>query len=293
MFVNFVTSKPNCSHMIHTCLLSMSLLVVVMVSNGQQASLKPETAQEISSQAQLPYSFDQPDIRFVSIPENEIAEQLNNKPLYKASTKKGKLNGAWQSWYQNGMPCDSGTLVSGLPDGVWKHWDSEGNLLSVRTYHADKFERINHEIRRYHPRKVTFPLVHLYKKNETWARQFLHASYSFKKTPWRTDDHSINNLVTSNITAGNKYRPVFDHSLHHGLYKNLFANGAVKDSGYYKDGLKEGPWMHRAVNGWVSQGVYAHGTKVREWKTYDSAGKLQEIDFYTSSGKLKWTKRFK
>lgn len=286
----FVVLYSNGSHMNHTLLVSMSLFFFLL-SPAQQLNHNAEAWMEIPVQAQFNSILsgkEMPD----HIRHDEVEEQLNNKPLYRSGSKNGKLNGAWQSWYQNGRLCDSGTLVKGLPDGVWKHWDKEGRLLAVRTYHADKYHRIRHEIMRYHPRRVTYPLVVLYRKDEAAAKKYLHASYSFAKTPWKEDSHSITRLVTNNITTGNSYRPVFDHSLHHGLYKNFFSNGALKDSGYYQDGLKQGPWVHRTEKGMVSKGMYSQGKKVKEWKVYDADGRLKEIDFYTSSGKMKWKKSF-
>src|SRR5262245_27522270 len=68
-----------------------------------------------------------------------LQHQLNNKPLFSTATRNHKLHGDWQSWYQNGLLCDSGRFVNGLPDGLWKYWNKKGELIAIRTYSADKY----------------------------------------------------------------------------------------------------------------------------------------------------------
>lgn len=225
--------------------------------------------------------------------QGTINERLNNKPLFAANVKNGKLHGSWQSWYQNGMLCDSGRLVRGLPDGVWKYWDVSGQLMAVRAYSADKYHRVRNEMIRYHPKRVTFPLVTLYQKNKQMAIKYLDAAYSFDNAGTKENGWSLPGLITKNISPGNIYRPVFDHALHHGVFMNFFPDGTVKDSGYYKNGLRHGVWFHRDIEKELKyKGIYVNGIKVKEWKSYNTSGKLQELVFYTSRGKLKWRKQF-
>ncbi|MGZ8511464.1 MAG: toxin-antitoxin system YwqK family antitoxin [Chitinophagaceae bacterium] len=225
--------------------------------------------------------------------QGTINERLNDNPLFAANVKNGKLHGSWQSWYQNGMRCDSGKLVRGLPDGVWRYWDDSGQLIAVRTYNADKYHRVRNEMIRYHPKRVSFPLTVLYQKNKQLAIKYLDAAYSFDNAGRTGKDRSLPELVTKNIMPGNIYRPVFDHALHHGLFMNFFPDGTVKDSGYYKNGLKHGVWFHRdKVRELKYKGIYFNGIKVKEWKSYNASGKLQELSFYTSRGILKWRKQF-
>jgi antitoxin component YwqK of YwqJK toxin-antitoxin module len=225
--------------------------------------------------------------------EGTINERLNNNPLFTAGVKNGKLHGKWQSWYQNGVLCDSGRLVRGLPDGEWRYWDDNGQLIAVRSYSADKYQRVSNEMIRYHPKRVSFPLTVLYQKNKQLARKYLDASYSFANTGTKEEGGSLPELIAKNIAPGNFYRPVFDHALHHGLFMNFFPDGIVKDSGYYKNGLRQGVWLHRDAKREIkNKGSYVNGVKVKEWKRYDASGKLQELSFYSSQGILKWRKQF-
>lgn len=225
--------------------------------------------------------------------QGTINEHLNNKPLFTADVKNNRLHGGWQSWYQNGMLCDSGRLVKGLPDGVWRYWDDSGQLIAVRTYSADKYHRVKNEMIRYHPKRATFPLAAMYQTNKQMAIKYLEVVYSYDNAGRREKGWTLPGLITKNITPGSFYRPVFDHVLHHGLFMNFFPDGNVKDSGYYKNGLKHGVWIHRDNERKLKyKGIYVNGIKVKEWKSYNASGKLQELSFYNSRGTLKWRKQF-
>lgn len=220
-----------------------------------------------------------------------VEERLNGKRLFKGMVKNGKLHGQWQSWYQNGMHCDAGQLSRGLPDGTWQYWDEDGQLLALRTYSAEKYQRISHEMLRYNPKRISYPLVKLYAKNRHEALRYLHAGLSFDITV-DTQTEALATRVAGNITGSSNYKPVFNRSLHHGLFMNFYPGGAVKDSGYYQNGLQHGIWKRVHENGNTETGAYQHGVKVRDWKTFDANGKIIKLVVYTSSGKIRKTRSF-
>jgi antitoxin component YwqK of YwqJK toxin-antitoxin module len=74
---------------------------------------------------------------------------------------------------------------------------------------------------------------------------------------------------------------------------NYFPSGAVKDSGYYKNGLREGVWMEMIEDENVrSIGYYRHGQKKDIWKYYNPQGKLLYIQHYDRHGRLVGSKEF-
>jgi antitoxin component YwqK of YwqJK toxin-antitoxin module len=269
-----------------TCFLAL----LSIGSNAQQdfnESAGPEVAYEINN------SPAREKFTKYSLPQNGVlSEVFNTKPLYVVGVRNGKMHGTWQSWYQNGLPCDSGRMVKGLPDGEWKHWDNEGRLIAVRHYSADKYQRVRNELVRHHPRKISFPMTQLYQQSRREALRRMHVSYSFAAAAVKHPAASLQEWVYTNITPGNAYKPVFDHSLHHGLYMNIYASGHARDSGFYRDGLRQGLWLHRdSTNGTTLTGSYVNGAKVKEWKLYDMHGRLKEILFYNAKGHLKWRKQ--
>jgi len=222
-----------------------------------------------------------------------INESGSTRILFSAEVKRGKLNGAWTSWYANGVICDSGRLVNNLPDGKWEYRNQKGEILAVRHYNADKFVRITGEMLHYHPKRSFYYLAALYQRNRAAALQYLDARYSFPDSRTGNPATTLRQLVDENISKEGGYRPVFVQQLHDGLYLNYFPGGLVKDSGFYKDGLRTGKWIHRdsAAAGWY-QGAYLHDIRIKEWKHYDGQGRLLELIHYRS-GKEVWRKKIK
>lgn len=228
-----------------------------------------------------------------TLPANGMLHEHNEgNKLFATSRKNSKLNGIWQSWYGTGALCDSGRLVNNLPDGEWKHWNEKGELLAIRHYSADKFHRITDEMLRYNPKRSFFYLRELYQKNKQAAINYLDVAYSFPASR-SVAIHSLKQLVFSNISKSDNYRPVFEQCLQDGLYMNFFPGGAIKDSGYYKNGVRTGKWVHRDfADGLWQQGAYHNSIKVKEWKTYHKNNKLSEIIFYDGKGHVQWKKKF-
>jgi hypothetical protein len=232
-------------------------------------------------------SFDLPD-------QDKVMANAGEAILYSGTLKKHRLHGSWRSWYDNQNLCDSGTFVKGFPDGEWKHWDIYGKLLTIRHYDADKLLRIKNEMQRNHPKNVLYPLVALFNKNRRLAKRYTEAGYSFAFTDQRVNRLSLQQAVGNNTTPGNIYRPLFDECLHHGLYMNFFDNGNIKDSGYYKNGLRDGIWIHQdaADNSYMS-GVYKNGVKQGDWKQYDAKDRLITFIFYNKKGEEEWRKKIR
>lgn len=270
----------------------ISIAVLALLSARSPAQQLDQQAVSYSEHVAIT-NINKPEERFSFTKDGAITESLNEQKLYSGHVRRKKLHGNWESWYQSGQLCDSGKLVSGLPDGEWKHWSEEGRLLALRTYSADKYNRVQTELNRYTPRRVAYPLTVMYYKNRSAATKYLHSSYSFPHTIRRIDDQSLQQWVAANITPGNSYHPVFDQSLHHGLYMNFFPDGLVKDSGHYENGLKQGVWIHRDAPGGASRmGAYKNGIPVKEWRVYTPSGKLVGMIFYNNKGEERRRMRF-
>jgi antitoxin component YwqK of YwqJK toxin-antitoxin module len=266
------------------CLLSfiVSAQPVVLTEAGNDALLIPEN---LSNGVQRPLPFDLPASGIVNATGSD-------KPLFSVNVKRGKLNGQWQSWYSNGMSCDSGRLINNLPDGEWIFRNENGEIRAIRHYSADKFLRITNEMQRYHPKRNFYFLATMYQKNKRQALHFLDAGYSFPGSKNIKTATTLHQLAEENTTPGIVYNPVFVQCVHDGLFMNYFPGGIVKDSGMYREGLKSGKWIHRdsAHSGWF-QGAYKHGLPVKEWKHFDQEGRLIEMLFYDQSGRLHWRKK--
>lgn len=220
-----------------------------------------------------------------------ITAYLNGQLLFKGQVKKQKLQEDWASFYRNSHKLDSGYLRNSVPDGEWKRWDSSGKLIAIRNYDADKLHQVKEEMRMAHPKRSFYSLTALYKINRSQAMHALTAGYSFSFSATQPLPQTLQQVVENNSTNENSYIPVFNECLHHGLYMNFFPGAITKDSGYYKNGLKEAVWLHRnspAGNYYI--GTYKNGIPIREWKLYNEAGRLLSIIFYNKEGREEWRK---
>lgn len=220
-----------------------------------------------------------------------LVKYVDGHKLFEAGIRRAALWGNWQSWYASGQLCDSGKLVNNIPDGEWKYWNREGQLLAIRYYDAEKYQRVMQEIQTYNRKRSFYKLASLAQENKTLAFHYLSAAYSFPEGR-NIKAESLQDLVQLN-TRGETYHPVFNASLHEGLYLNYFSNGQAKDSGTYRDGLRTGHWVHRDVpGGYTLSGSYEHGQKTRQWKLYNSHGQLAELLDYRK-GEIIWRKKFR
>lgn len=221
--------------------------------------------------------------------EGIIKGMADTKPLFITEVKRKKIDGHWESRHLNGLLLDSGRLKKGVPHGTWKVWDSLGNLMAIRHYDADLFFRIRDEIELNHPRFQRTVLAVRYKREGTSVLTYLRVNHSFPDAilPEAT---SLEKWVILNQKNQTNYHPVFLECLHHGFYLNQTTEGIVTDSGYYKNGLREGVWTHRDPRkGITEKGLYHQGYRKKEWKEYDFKGRLTAISYY-NHGKLIWRK---
>lgn len=221
----------------------------------------------------------------------DINQQTSSGSSFSAQIKSHRLHGKWQSHYANGQQLDEGILIKGIPHDEWKVWSQSGKLLAIRNYDADLLRRIKQEIHLNHPRNYFYTITHQYKKKGQQVMKYLSAAYSFQQASF-VQPSSVAQLVEQNAANTNNYHPAFTECLHHGLYMSFYENGLVRDSGQYSYGLKEGVWIHRtSQDGAVWKGAYKHGLHIREWKLYNTHGKLVLIVFYNHTGEELWRKK--
>jgi antitoxin component YwqK of YwqJK toxin-antitoxin module len=198
--------------------------------------------------------------------------------------RKKQLHDDWQSFYSNEQRCDSGRFDKGIPDGEWKTWYPNGQLKTVRYFNAKKYHYIRNDLRRNHPKVQLYAITRDAARNAD--RHFLPQYESNAGVSLQAN--LLQKIQHNTMSDGNGYVPPFQSCIHHGLFVNYDANGSVKDSGYYDNGLKQGLWRLQ-VN---SQGNYAigffnHGMRKGQWKYYDRANNLLYTEFYKPDGKLK------
>lgn len=196
--------------------------------------------------------------------------------LVSAGFKRNDLYGVWLSRYENGKLIDSGRFINNIPDGEWRTWYQDGTLRTVRTYNAYKWHAIQAEIARGNTRIFNYQVSKMLLFKPASFAVLTSAGGSFP-------------LVEG---EKKKYQPPFRYCLHHGLYMDYYPNGLVKDSGYYKDGLRDGMWNEYYPNGILSaQGSYFRGVKNGGWKFLNPDGRLVMLAEYRH-GKMLFRKHY-
>ena len=213
-----------------------------------------------------------------------VVQAIGNRQVAQANFiihfRKEELHGTWQSFYNNGQPCDSGELARNLPTGEWKTWYPNGQLKTVRTYHAEKYQYVKADLHRNHPKDKRFAITHLGSRK---AKSYFHPQYEGGAHQAR----SMLQKIQFN-TAGDSqiYLPPFVSCLHHGPFVNYDEAGNGRDSGLYVNGLPHGLWKQWDANSSLQAlGFYRHCVKHGQWKYYDGTGRLVYTERYNANGK--------
>ncbi len=197
--------------------------------------------------------------------------------LFSTHYRRNDLHGQWASYYSNGSLLDSGVFANSMPDGEWRTWYANGSLRSIRTYSATKWYAVRSEVARGNSR-IFF---------NSFSRFVSWHSNLFESLT-----RAIGSFASLAPVKGETYEPPFAYCFHHGLFMNFYHNGAVKDSGYYKDGLRDGLWNESFDNGQLNAaGAYYKGLKDSGWKYYNRKGKLIMLSEY-KQGKLIHSKKY-
>jgi antitoxin component YwqK of YwqJK toxin-antitoxin module len=207
-----------------------------------------------------------------------------------AFARKNILHKKWQSWYASNDACDEGNFKKGVPDGTWRVWHRNGQLRYIRTYDAELLYKLKDEwIRR--PRNSFYPITTLAKENIRKAAWYISTEHAFSLPPTQKTA-SVNELLSQNMEDSLRYVPPFSEGLLHGLYINYFSTGLVKDSGYYRYGIREGDWLECNSDGTIiSRGFYRHGTRKGTWRYYQGK-QLMQLKEFDNKGKNIYTRNF-
>lgn len=267
---------------------------IIQVDNSQtteapfKTELDEKTANNLNDEVKLPEKL----IRMIPVTYNRelsynsepigkrkaiLTAEESGKLVFSTHYKRNQLQGLWISLYSNGARLDSGHFNNNIPDGEWRSWYPGGKLRSIRTYSSGKYFAVSNEIKRRNEKIMYYPLTRIGLIHPAGFENLTSSGYSFISMP---------------SSAGVTYVPPFVNCLHHGLYMNFYATGAVKDSGYYVDGMRDGIWDEYYENGQLkTSGYYYKGQKNSGWKYYSSKGKLTMLCEF-KNGKLSHRKKY-
>jgi antitoxin component YwqK of YwqJK toxin-antitoxin module len=234
--------------------------------------------------------------------------------------KKNIPHGIYLSWFSNNSLRDSGQFKKGHPDGLWKQWYPDGGLKSACYYDADKLADYMetyrakmfspYQPRSSNPQRIAPPVPvsraqdvsgqttrfgnrSAYNNTVDMQRQYdlifnPEENEKDKKANKKDVVHTSveDSLYLSRISYMRCYADI-NEAMYDGIFISYHSNGQVKDSGYYRGGLKNGVWLSWYDNGKrQSMGRFENGIPVKDWKIYDDNGSLLYVRTYKPNGRL-------
>jgi antitoxin component YwqK of YwqJK toxin-antitoxin module len=226
-----------------------------------------------------------------------VALSASGDTQFIGNFRKGQLNGEWMSWFNNRKVCDSGLLIDNVPDGTWRGWYANGNPRYMLQFSARKLNALKSELIK-QPKTKYFILAN--KTPEEASRHydaqllFGHKTAEIKNTFLsKKVNHPVYSLeILKNIVAENAdgsnyadYKAPFSEGLLHGQFTSYYTNGAIKETGIYLNGLREGMWEEFSLLHEKAVGTYRHGYRNGEWRYYNPQGKLLYWKRFDAKGK--------
>ncbi len=182
----------------------------------------------------------------------------NNALTESGSYRQGLKHGTFLQYYSDGKTIRSETpLTEGKVDGVVKSYYTDGSLERKKGYKAG----VEHGVERYFEHGATEPKV---------DNNYFEGAMDGRQATF----------FTSN--AGDYFEEkFFDKGKPTGTFRQTWADGVVRVSGQYKDGLKEGVWVENRRNGVPESLItYRAGKRNGESKTFFTDGSVEKITRY-------------
>lgn len=188
-------------------------------------------------------------------------------------------NGYNVFYYPNGQISSEGNLLNGQPEGVWKSYDENGNLLSIG-------KRTNHLL----DSTWTFfnstgdkTLVINYKEGKKDGQRIQYFEDEYIVDNWK-EDTLVGNVLTYNSKGWLKKRTPYEAGVPHGMEKEFDVTGlVVAVSNYYRGVLTRRESINRTDN---------FGYKQGNWKFFWPNGNLQMEVSYLNNKKHGFLKRY-
>ena len=147
------------------------------------------------------------------------------------------------------------------------------------------------EVKNFNPKTSMNTLAIKEKIHPGTLKYYTQPAYSYKDyfpTSLTTNVmfNSLTDRTLLNRSSDKNYLPPFNQCYHDGLYINYLSNGAIKDSGFYHNGLRNGMWIESLEDGnLILKGAYSNGKKIHSWSYYNKDGKLTVLKYYNNQGK--------
>ncbi len=189
--------------------------------------------------------------------------------------KEGKKRGPWKEFHANRQVSMEGYYMNNLKNGIFKYFDSDGNLLTLEKYKdgelvVDSEQSIILDIRNTYYPDGSIKSSGGYVDGK---KQGTHRIYNQEGEVIRGEVYSAGVKTGEGIID-----PSGDFE---GEWKLYYDTGELKAEGSYEKSNRTGDWVFYHKNGKIEhRGKYAEGKPQGDWTWYFEDGKLRRQEYY-------------
>lgn len=186
-----------------------------------------------------------------------------------------RRTGIWRELYDDGEVRMEGNYTNGLRNGVFKHYDKQGKLLTIEQYVDDVLVEGEEATGLPDIRQEFYPDGQV-KTVGSYQNGKKHGTF-------RNYDPRGKEEIAFLYEQDNKIAEGILDSLGRriGPWTFYYPTGQVKTKGSYKLGLKDGQWSYYFTDGKVVQtGAYVNDLPTGNWKWYYNSSALHRDEYY-------------
>ena len=218
----------------------------------------------------LGYEFGQ-DGTIITINTYKSGVQVKQQKINRLD-EAGLRQGFWMFFHPNRQSKEEGLYVNNLKHGYWKYFMPNGNLIRTEKWIMGVLQEDAKEITKVDVRRTINPKTGRISEIGAYLdgqKEGVHRQYDDKGNVISSQIYKANRILAEGIydEQGRKQE----------LWKYYFENGALKETGSYKDNLKVGPWKYQFLDGKVEQnGSYTAGRPNGTWTWYYPDGSVRK-----------------
>lgn len=198
---------------------------------------------------------------------------LLNREFINRRDKKGRKQGEWKTFYENGNIKTSGSYVNGKKDGIFKKYDKDGGLLNIEKYKLGRKIKDDKEVAEYEIKR------NFYDNGQVKTKAtYLNDKMDGVRREYDKEGNITQSYVMDQGNVREKGGIVDNSGLKQGKWEEYYKSGQLRAKGKYVDGVKTGEWIYYFRNGEIEQrGKYNEEGKAEgTWRWYYPDGQLRK-----------------
>lgn len=175
----------------------------------------------------------------------------------------GNKQGKWIKYYDNSRVKYSGFFIDNIPQGVFRHYHTNGKIKALQTFSKD-----GSSFTEFHWKDGAVAAKGYFNSKRQKHGQWIYYFESGEKQKiidYRNGEKD--GIETSFYRNGNKL--IENHNKFNkkeGEYLFYFMNGNIRQRGFYLAGMKQGEFIHYRPDGTIEErGIYKNNNREGQW----------------------------